>query len=248
MKKFLFVIFFIFPLLAFSLSYDSIIHFKVDTTYLNQLPKWGNYFEHGKYKFKELQPSLHKQACDYLVPELRKYPEDVIKQFLNRFYIVSEIEEEGIGIGGFSDGPNKMIFLSFKDSLTDYNLYMFKRSVHHEMGHLLYYHNHKKFKYWKWVLNSKGKYLDYSDDGGFEAIKQGKTSKVYDPTLFQLGYVCQYGQSHYLEDIATHCEILFLEPEVVKKYKQYRRARNKLKAMMKYYKAINPHFSFENVF
>lgn len=248
MKKLLFILFFIFPLLTFSLSYDSIIHFKVDTTYLNQLPKWGSYFEHGKYKFKELKPELYKDAYDCLVPELQKYPEGIIKQFLKRFYVVNEIKEEEIIIGGFNDGPNKMIFLSFKDSLTDYNLHMFKRSVHHEMGHLLYYHNHKKFKYWKWALNSKGKYLDNSDDGGFEAIKQGKSSRDFDTSLFYLGYTCQYGRSHYLEDIAMHNEMLFMEPALVNKYMQYRRARSKLKVMIKYYKAMDPRFSFESVF
>ncbi len=196
-------------------------------------------FSKEKYTFKSLSVYKRKAVIQELQKFMVGYPEDFLTNNLSRIYIVDEVNEDQIAIGGKSDATHKCIYMQYKDS-SDYNRYQFNKFMHHEVSHILLRNHWKNFERRKWKRSS----VCRCGNDGFIAIKKGADSTVLNDSLCKLGFLHQYAMSAVVEDFASFAENIFMNnAEFWNLAQNYPYIRRKTELFIQFYETLDPTFT-----
>jgi|GEM_PF-4597943 len=182
----------------------------------------------------KLPVNLYDKAIKIIRKALDEYPKKFIKKHLNSIAICSYLSFYGIEYGGTAVYMEKKIIISIKD----YSSISWKSgTIHHELNHLLVYNN--IFPKKEWASLNKNNFV--YGDGGVNAIKNGKDSLENTEASFIEGFICEYGKSALIEDIATLASYIIMNrKEFMNKAYKYGIIQKKFYLLKKFYEELDP--------
>jgi hypothetical protein len=150
-------------------------------------------------KAKTLSTKYYEKAYRIIDKALSEYPISFLKKYLKGISICDSLEFYGVSYGGTAEYSKKTVILTVKDY---YSLEWAVETIHHEFNHLLVHYNDFPLEEWASYNKNGFKY----GNGGAEAIRNGQSSTEKTEASFRNGFVCEYGRSAQVEDIATLTE------------------------------------------
>jgi hypothetical protein len=173
---------------------------------------------------------------------LLKYPVDVLKQNLNKVYVMYDIEFYGVGYGGTYNGSD--VYITNQGLSNDYDDIFVEQLFHAEFSSILF-HNYKKYfdKFaWKEANDPDAEY----GEGGYEAIKSGVDSEEFKEEINELGFLTQYGMSDMENDFNSFAKNIFIaDPGFWELFAKYKRLDKKLDLILDFYKSVDPLFTID---
>jgi hypothetical protein len=178
-------------------------------------------------KATTLSRKYYEKAYKMIDRALSEYPKSFLSKFLKGISICDSLEFYGVSYGGTAEYSKKTVILTVKDY---YSIEWGIETIHHEFNHLLVHYNDFPLEEWSSFNKSGFKY----GNGGAEAIRNGQSSTERTESSFRNGFVCEYGKSAQVEDIATLTEYVFSDkadffsravnyPIIAKKYELLKR-------------------------
>lgn len=201
----------------------------------------------GPPRNSKVKPIRHRVLIEYpdvLQKAFDKYPDNVIKHYLDSIYFSREINDGDLIYGGTYDPFRRIVYLVDNDINNSLQaIYTF----HHEFSSLLI--NSRSFSVGSWTDHHPKdyKYLDEIYDT-WDAIREARI-RVADNYCYERGFVTNYGLTSFSNDFSEYSAMIFTYPEKFKKImKKYPRVRGKFLVWLKFYQKINPVFTEEYLF
>ena len=149
---------------------------------------------------KSLAKSKINSAVAVVKEVLSHYPAGFLKKYLKTIYILDEIKEEGIEIGGTVWWLEGIVYLSNGVGSAEW----LREVLNHEIGHIVLVHPDSNFWGRDWAaLNAPC--FRYGK-GGFEAIKANHQDTTPKSVHYAQGFVSEYAKSAVAEDFASLSE------------------------------------------
>jgi len=180
------------------------------------------------------------RVLEILSLELKKYPDLILGQELDSIYLFTRMGIYNIPYGGTS--IEKSIYMAIGEKISDHTDFYLKRLFHHEMSSVFY--RRYKFPANEWVkINPEGfTYKEKTD----EALKMVDENRNLDgnETLYQQGFLDEYGKVTLEEDFNLYSELAFAQPERLRVLQdKYPSVRKKTEILKNYYLGISDEFS-----
>lgn len=185
---------------------------------------------------KAIAESQVGRARSVMRRALAKYPERVITENLKAVYVLSELRYSGIAAGGTNSRTDVFVNAGMeKRPHTDAQV---ERIFHAEFSSILLRNYAKMFDAAEWAkCNPEG--FTYMGSG-VEAIKQKKARVVGGETLFEDGFLSEYGKSDMENDFNGYAAELWCgSAEVWKAAEKYPRVKRKLELAIGLYEKID---------
>ena len=203
--------------------------------------EWNNDFVHPK-----ATPINDGQLLRFLTilpDELKKYPASLIKSDLHAIALSSLLSLYGIEYGGSNSGKRiYMTVLSPEQGNTDEYL---RRTIHHEFSSILIRDHKFPLKEWRASLPAGVKYND-SIDKEVKTIESGRDISLASSKLLEQGFLSSYGLTNYINDVNTYAELLFVEPNELKRLSnKYKTIRVKYDLLIDFYKNLDSKYNWK---
>jgi hypothetical protein len=198
----------------------------------------------GPPRYSKVKPIRHRVLIEYpdiLQKAFGRYPDKVIKNYLNSIYFSGGIDDGDLKYGGTYDPFRRIIYLVDNDTNNDTQaIYIF----HHEFSSLLL----KSHSFWidPWTDNHPDnfKYLDEIYDS-WKAMREAR-NRVTDVFCYESGFVSNYGLTNFSNDFSEYSAMIFTHPQKFKEImNQYPRVRGKFLVWLDFYQKIDPTFTEE---
>lgn len=232
---------------------DGLIHFPEDDSFL---PKsWIE--EPIKAVIEPLDKTLEEAAAEILKEALKKYPEDLLKEFLDGVYVVGSLRFYDVGYGGTYMANAERIVLVYRSS---FDARGFEQRFHHEFSSILLKKNEEAFEEARWkkgnpdgyVYRAPGVIEEQSGDRS-EATKvleaeQKKTGGSgsgllrLDAALMKEGFLTQYNRVSIEQDLNETAAHLFTNPTLWSYCRDYPRIDHKVDVLVDFYRSLDPLF------
>ncbi len=198
----------------------------------------------GPHRDSKVEPIRHRVLLRYpalLQKAFKKYPLEVIKNYLDAIYFSSEIDHDGLRYGATYDPFRRIIYLIDNGGLSDdYAISTF----HHEFSSLLLARHSFFVNPW---TDHNPEYFKYL----FESETNQKIREIYKSISlvgseddYKKGFVTDYGQTDFENDFNEYSAMIFTYPEKFKKIMtQYPRVRGKFLVWLEFYHNIDPIFT-----
>ncbi|MDD5527561.1 MAG: putative zinc-binding metallopeptidase [Patescibacteria group bacterium] len=177
---------------------------------------------------------------------LDKYPLEVLKKFIYKIYILNNVYEKGVNVGGMADPWNVKIFVAY-NSDSD----RFEQGIHHEIAHNI-------IKSLHYTVNFYQEDLDRLNTGGLSydnSIRSEVVANDSDYTsveLWKAGFLTYYCRANEDEDFSTIAQNMFKidKTNALKDFwntvSQYPILKSKVDYVINFYKNnIDPSFTEE---
>lgn len=194
----------------------------------------------ARLHFDKAEPIDHRVLARYprlLQKTFEKYPDKVIKAYLNAVYFAKELECDGLQYAGTYDPFRRIVYIvNDGKQLDDHSVETF----HHEFSSVLlkrhgfflnpwFDQNPKDFKYLYEIYKNR---LDVKITG------KGTKSDYED------GFITDYGRTTFENDFNEYAAMIFTHPKKFKKImNQYPRVRGKFLVWLDFYHKIDPIFT-----
>lgn len=240
-RRFIIVITFLFISLSFLTGFqrfDDILNkygVEVLTEVVYMIPHtWKGGRINGKGS--NLSEGLYDHAADIIEEALSVYPTSFLQKHLKGIGILDTLSFYNTSYGGTAVYAYDYILIVVRSYSYEHTV----GTIHHELNHLLV--NKHKFEEEKWSSYNSSTFR--YGNGGVEAIMNGQSSTAMTNTDLQRGFVCQYGMSALIEDIATFTEIAIEERgKFANRVKAYPIAMMKYELLKSYYYNLDPYFN-----
>lgn len=185
-------------------------------------------------------PKSDQTVCRKLVErELAKYPARVLEANLKGVYVVSRLRYHDIIAGGTNS--RSKVYVVKNDKFT---WERFTEYVHAEFSSILL-RNHPEFldRYaWEHTNPDDFSYLG----SGVQAIREKKASVYTKESLFEQGFIQQYGMASFEEDFNGYAGRLFMgEASLWEAIEKYPRVKAKADMVIAFYTKLDPSLTFE---
>ncbi|MFW5853003.1 MAG: hypothetical protein ACOCUR_03150 [Nanoarchaeota archaeon] len=172
-----------------------------------------------------------EEISTIIVSEMKKYPQNIILNNLNRAYVYSRLFINGMDVQGLRKESN--IYLSMKND-------ELPLVFHHEFSSILFDNYRRFFEKKEWnESNIKG--FRYSEPltKGMVAIGNKKASTILEPKLFSSGFLNQYSTTSIDNDFSEYsAHLMCYEDMITILSNKYPRMKNKIKMVKEFYKKI----------
>ncbi len=188
-------------------------------------------------------PREHRtEAMDILNKAIAKYPEDVLFVYLRKVYVLKSLAFFGVPYGGTN--TKDVVYLTYDNSCPEHTTEIVEGIFHHEFSSILYRKFTDRLNKQAWLeINPPG--FQYHD-GSVEAIKKGKASMDFDYNLLPNGFLNEYSQSAFEEDINVFSQNLFSGGEQFWSIVDtFDKIKEKTKLTIEFYHQIDPLFTEE---
>jgi hypothetical protein len=171
---------------------------------------------------------------------LRKYPTKVLAKNLKRIYLVRELLFFDLPYGGTNSSD--ALYLCNAGVKAGFTNSYLENSVYHEFSSILLRNYPALWSEASWkAANPPG--FRYLGDG-VQAIRQGATSLLRDPSLYPSGFLTTYSKASVEEDFNVVSESMFSgDRSFWKAVDSHERLRKKASLAIKLYGGIDPRFS-----
>jgi hypothetical protein len=174
-------------------------------------PAKGNIFPH-QWLYKninaEIQPvssGEQSRAEDILSRAFSKYPADLLRENLDRVYVIKSMKFYGLPYGGTN--YNHSIYLTDDSDNPYFTDKYIEQVFHHEFSSILIRYFDTYFDRAKWLSQNPSSF--HYGKGGAEAIMKGQASMELDPELIEQGFLSKYSTASIEEDINVFAQNLF---------------------------------------
>jgi hypothetical protein len=193
------------------------------------------------------EPIRHRVLTRYpaiLEDALKKYPVDVIKNYLSAIHFSEELYVNGIKAGGTFDPLRKILYLvdNGTNSIEDAQY-----ATHHELSSL-FLSGHSFFinpwtdnnpEDYKYLFETKANRIEIYEKVSLKGTKED----------YVKGFVTSYGQTEFENDFNEYSAMIFTYPKKFKEIMdQYPRVRSKFLVWLEFYQKIDPIFTEEYLF
>lgn len=187
-----------------------------------------------------LERNERLRAINILDKAFDKYPENVLKNDLDRVYVLKSLKFYGVSYGGTNS--RNTVYLADDGSNPNYTSQFIEGVFHHEFSSILLrtYPDILDEETWQNVNPSRFIY----GNGGVIAILNGEASVDLDPKLFESGFLTRYSESAFEEDINVFAQNLFTGGhEFWVAVDTHKKIRKKASLLIGFYHQIDPAFT-----
>jgi hypothetical protein len=191
----------------------------------------------NKYQFSKVALSLNE--------ELKKIPKNVIKENINKIYLLNKLVIDEINVGGTYDPSGRKIFIKIK-SKSGNNLrgQITKSTFHHELSSILL----KRYSFdesnWRNAFDNGFTYENDKDPFYHLIYLQGEAEKISQSELYKRGLLRQYAETGVENDFNIYASNIFTEPRKMKKLiDEYPVIKRKYEVFRKFYLGIDSGFA-----
>ncbi len=198
----------------------------------------------GPPKDSKIMAIRHRVLLRYpqrLSMAFKKYPEEVIKGYLNAIHFAAYINHNGVSSGGTYDTFRRIVYMVDGGGRKDNDAIS---TFHHEFSSLLlsrhsfflnpwFDQNPKDFVY---AYESEKNWLEVFNNSSLEGTEAD----------YEKGFMNTYGQTEFENDFNEYSAMIFTYPEKFKRIMaRYPRVRGKFLVWLKFYQEIDPIFTEE---
>ena len=200
---------------------------------------------------EELPFARRKRAREIIERGMAKYPESVLKRYLKKVYLVSDLTFYGYQkFSGTASGDSVYVVVGTR--VMGYSDEFIEAVFHKEFSSLLlnWYPRRLDKAAWKEINPTEFRYLGESSwdrpkgkDGGAKAIDRGETSQSVSKNRRDLaaGFLSQYSKSSLENDFNEYAGALFMnDPDVSQLAKRYLGVARKQAQVIRFYASISP--------
>jgi hypothetical protein len=207
-----------------------------------QLPDLVIYRIENNEATVELSPidDAHFQTYLKLVQKaLLKYPIEIVKKEIKALYIGGPYQENGGVITGMYERDK--IYLFYNHNSGDNSPLFLEQSFHHELSSILI--RDYAFPAFDWLaLNPEG-FSYIINPIQIDSYMNSIDSYDANDSILKQGLVSTYGKVNAENDINTYAELVFTQPEKMKKYiTKYPVVSKKFHMLKQFYLSISPEF------
>ncbi len=196
----------------------------------------------GPSRNSNVKPIYHRTLVRYpeiLQKAFARYPDHVIKNYLNAIHFAREIDQDGFKYGGSYDPFRRVVYLvnigwQRADDAT--------ATFHHEFNSIILAKN--SFYLNPWIDQHPDEFQYFSeiyDD--WEAMKEARKA-IKNSDCYEKGIVTNYGLTNFGNDFCEYSAMIFTYPKKFKEImNQYPRVRGKFKIWLDFYQKIDPIFT-----
>jgi Putative zinc-binding metallo-peptidase len=190
-------------------------------------------------KLEPINPLVLSRYPHILEKALQKYPDRVIRKYLNAIYFCKSIESEGIkssGTYGYFLWTVYLVNNGWKSD--DYS----ESTFHHEFSSILLKRLGFYLNPWLEQNPESFKYLYETNKNKADVQITGKGTKAD----YEDGFITDYGRTTFENDFNEYAAMIFTNPHEFKKImNQYPRVRGKFLIWINFYHKIDPIFTEE---
>lgn len=201
----------------------------------------------GPPRNSKVKPIRHRVLMEYpeiLQKAFDKYPDKVIKHYLNSIYFAKEIDDGDLKYGGTYDPFRRIIYLVDNDTG---NVVQAIHTFHHEFSSLLISAHSFFLNPWTDNHPKDFKYLEDIYDT-WDAMREAR-KRFTENYCYERGIITNYGLTSFSNDFSEYSAMIFTYPEKFKKIMdQYPRVRGKFLVWLEFYQKIDPIFTEEYLF
>jgi len=197
------------------------------------------YSERISARAESLNPDEYNRSLDVVDAALSKYPDSVLKSDLDAIYILHSLEFFGAAYGGTY--TNGVVYLSNKGERFSYSDEYIEKVFHAEFSSVLFNAYQKRFQKDKWAaVNSED--FEYGS-GGMQALREGKSSEVFEAELNGQGFLNQYALSSLENDFNSVVKNIFCPGDTFWELTDSQpRLAAKRQLVIDFYHSIHPSF------
>jgi len=187
-----------------------------------------------------LDRSERQRMIDILDRAFDKYPDNVLKNNLDRVYALKSLKFYDVPFGGTN--ARNTVYVTDNAPNPNFTDSFIEGVFHHEFSSVLlhsfpFYFNEQAWK------NINPPDFSYGD-GGVNAILSGEASLNFDPSLFENGFLSKYSESALEEDVNVFAQNLFTGgTNFWTIVDQNPRIRTKATMLISFYHRIEPTFT-----
>ena len=232
---------------------DSYIRFPEDDSFL---PKsWVE--EPIEAVIEPLDEKLQETVRTILDGALKKYPESVLKEFLDGVYVVGSLRFYDVGYGGTYMANAERIVLVYRAS---FDARGFEQRFHHEFSSILLKKNEDAFQEARWEKGNRKGYIyrapgvieeqsgDRSEATRVLEAEQKKTGGSgsgllrLSSDLMRDGFLTEYNRVSIEQDLNETAAHLFTNPELWEYCCDFPKIDHKVDVLIDFYRAIDDTF------
>jgi len=233
------------------LAQDGMIHFPVDNSFLPH--SWIS--DPIGDEVEPLKAEYHQSAETIIRKALSKYPDEILKQFLEGVSIVGSLRFYDVGYGGTYMANARQIVLVYRLTFDPRG---FEQRFHHEFSSILLKKNEELFDGNRWFA-ANGCEFSYRAPGIVEeqtgdrseatrvlAAEQKKTGGSgssllrLDAELMEEGFLTPYNSISVEQDLNEMAAHLFTNPDLCTFCERYPRIDHKVDVLIDFYRKLSP--------
>ncbi len=185
-----------------------------------------------------LDKEQEKRSLRIIKKALSKYPVKIIKNNIQKIYILKTIEFYGQGFG--ATYSNDIVYIANSGIHLGYSDYYIEKSFHHEFSSILLQNYPEYFDKSKWKSNNK---IGYGK-GGVQALKDSEDEQTIETKYNEKGFLHQYAVSDIENDFNSFAENLFVPTERFwETVDSYPGLGKKLNVIIDFYNSLNGMFT-----
>jgi len=188
---------------------------------------------------EDLNKDEIERSIKILNKTFAKYPTQVLKNNLEKVYVLGSLSFYGVGYGGTNSSTR--VYLTNKGAAYGYTNNYVEKLFHAEFSSILM-RNYPQFLDEKTWININTKGFVYGGSG-VEAIREGKSSESFAEELHKEGFLNQYAQSTLENDFNSFAKNIFRGG---KKFwelaNKHDKLWGKLQLILYFYQALDPAF------
>lgn len=192
---------------------------------------------------ESLDTSEIKRSVEIIKKALAKYPPAVLKKNLKKVYVLKKLSFYDVDYGGTN--TTDIVYIANKGLTQNYTDKFIEHVFHAEFSSILMNNYPKALDQEKWKA-ANGKDFQYGAVNGYEAIKAGKASELFDKKILEFGFLNEYAMSTLENDFNSFAKNLFYaETGFWQIAESNSRLTMKLKLILDFYQAVDSLFTKE---
>ena len=202
------------------------------------------YIEEVNPKAESLKPEERERSMELMIKSQKKYFEDILWNNLTKTYVLDYLELVGVPHGGTNYPEGGIVYLINKGKELGYTDFVVEILFHSEFSSVLLGRNSGKMNMTNFrEFNPAGfEYLG----SNLQAIRDGKSSTTLDSNLHEIGFLCEYAQSSYINDFNSLAEYIFMgDKNFWEVYDTYPLIKAKTGLVIEFYHNLNSGFTYD---
>jgi hypothetical protein len=172
-----------------------------------------------------------------LETDLKRYPADFIATNLRKIFIVSTLKIDGRTFGGTNYATERWLYID--DGWLGDSGHSKAMGFHHEFSSILYRLYPDRFNDSAWLQNNPSGFEYAYRRSGSENIASGRTDVTGTPADYEKGFICEYGQLTFEDDINTYAQFLVAKFSMLNGIAaSYPRVQGKTDMLLQFYFSI----------
>lgn len=191
---------------------------------------------------ESLENSQFSRSLQIILSAMRKYPPTVLRNNLEKIYVVRELRYFNITAGG-TNSLNK-VYVTNNGETAGYTDDFIEKTFHAEFSSILLRNNPEAFIESEW--NEVNPLNFQYDQGGVAAIKAGADSTEFDPAYLFEGFLSEYSTSSLENDFNIFAQYIFTGSDSFwQLIETNSKIQRKLAIMIDFYRTSDPLFTEE---